>query len=99
MSDWMLSHAFGIRGYEIVRQEKFDRQCLSFSLRATPQVLRWPGRKRGPTGPASNSDFRVLIATDPACRGAVGRDLYKPSARSCRACRSLTLPVGMTGGN
>lgn len=42
MPDWMLYHAFGIRGYEIVRQEKFDRRCLSFSLRATPQVLRYP---------------------------------------------------------
>jgi transposase len=42
MSDWMLYHAFGIRGYEIVRQEKFDRRCLSFSLRAKPEVLRCP---------------------------------------------------------
>lgn len=42
MSEWMLYHAFGIRGYEIVRQEKFDRHCLSFSLRAKPEVLRCP---------------------------------------------------------
>lgn len=42
MSNWMLYHVWGIRGYQVVRTERIDRQSVLVSLRATEQVLRCP---------------------------------------------------------
>jgi transposase len=42
MSDWMLYHVWGIRGYRIVRYERLDeRACVAF-LKPLPSVIRCP---------------------------------------------------------
>ena len=42
MSDWMLSHVWGIRGYQVSRCEMVDRERVLVTMEATPQVLRCP---------------------------------------------------------
>jgi transposase len=42
MSEWMLYHVWGIRGYEVVRREMLDRDAVAVSIRGTAQVLRCP---------------------------------------------------------
>jgi transposase len=42
MSDWMLYHVWGIRGYRVTRLEKVDRERVLVNIEATSQVLRCP---------------------------------------------------------
>lgn len=42
MSEWMLYHVWGIRGYEVVRCQKLDPEFLAVSIRGTAAVVRCP---------------------------------------------------------
>jgi transposase len=42
MSDWMLYHVWGIRGYKVSKCEKVDRERVLVMMEATSQVLRCP---------------------------------------------------------
>jgi len=42
MSDWLLYHVWGIRGYKVARCEMVDRERVLVTIEATPQVLRCP---------------------------------------------------------
>lgn len=42
MSDWMLYHVWGIRGYKVARCEMVDRERVLVTIEATTQVLRCP---------------------------------------------------------
>ena len=42
MSDWLLYHVWGIRGYKVARCEMVDRERVLVMLEATPAVLRCP---------------------------------------------------------
>ncbi len=42
MSEWMLSHVWGIRGYEVVRCQKLDPEFLAVSIRGTAAAVRCP---------------------------------------------------------
>jgi transposase len=42
MSDWMLYHVWGIRGYKVAECEMADRARVLVTIEPTPQVLRCP---------------------------------------------------------
>jgi transposase len=42
MSEWMLYHVWGIRGYKVVRCEMVDSERVLVTIRAMPAVLRCP---------------------------------------------------------
>jgi transposase len=42
MSDWLLYHVWGIRGYKVARCEMVDSERALVKIEATPQVLRCP---------------------------------------------------------
>lgn len=92
MSDWMLYHVWGIRGYEVVRHDKLDRDCLAFSLRATPQVLRCPrcGSKDVVRKGTNSRLFRGL----PVGRKQVWFDAAIPRVRCdrCQLTRQVRIP-------
>jgi len=92
MSDWMLYHVWGIRGYEVVRHDKLDRDCLAFSLRATPQVLRCPrcGSKDVIRKGTNSRLFRGL----PVGRKQVWFDAAIPRVRCdrCQLTRQVRIP-------
>lgn len=84
MSDWMLYQLWGIRGYEVARQQKLDRDCVAFSLEPTQQVLRCP--RCGTTDVIRKGATPRLFRGLPVGRKQVWIDALIPRVR-CDRCQ------------